>query len=122
MKLEEVEAFPLTWPAGRPRTKHRKRAVFHRRVTETVMICSCGWTGTDRECRWATPESLGLTMYKGYIKDPDGRDGGPYLAVCPSCISHDNIFLERLSVGDERRYFELCGVPWAEPADRKEVV
>lgn len=30
-----IEAYPLSWPPGRPRTKNRTRAIFHRRENET---------------------------------------------------------------------------------------
>ncbi len=33
---ENIRAFPLSWPIGRPRTKYRENAPFHAKSTETV--------------------------------------------------------------------------------------
>ena len=76
--------------------------------------CGCGWAGHERECRWVAGH-----VGRALVKDPDGRDGGPFAAFCPACGRADRMSMPRVSVPTERAYLELCGVGWVEPEERR---
>lgn len=81
------------------------------------VICACGWAGNDQACKWVTGH-----VGKAWVKDPDGRDGGPFAMFCPACDRADQISHEKISVPDEEKYFRICGVPWIPPERRQEII
>ena len=81
---------------------------------KSAMSCTCGWQGPDGRCEWRAG-----FVGKAIIRDPDGRDGGPFAAICPACGQASGLSMLKVSVRTEREYFQICGVPWAEPEDRR---
>ena len=83
-------------------------------LDKSAMSCTCGWSGADAACEWRRG-----VMGSAIVKDPDGRDGGPFGAVCPACGTSSGLTMRRVAVPTELEYLALCGVPWAEPEDRR---
>ncbi len=81
---------------------------------KTRHLCRCGWSGPEGECRWV-PWAKG----KAIVKDPDGRDGGPFGALCPQCGQADGLLMPKVNVPTERAYFALARVPFMAPEQRE---
>ncbi|MDB5294955.1 MAG: hypothetical protein JWO31_938 [Phycisphaerales bacterium] len=76
-----------------------------------MIACRCGgWSGSWDDLRRLPVGTLGSGA-----KWTTGR-GEP--VVCPVCGWGGRLEMGRMSVPDERRYFELAGEPWREPKER----
>jgi DNA polymerase/3'-5' exonuclease PolX len=85
------------------------------------MACSyCGWRGAFAGLMFYEAADV-VRMGLPVGQKPKWLNGDDHAGVCPSCGRETTLSMARVSVPDERQYFELCGVKWAEPADRQEV-
>lgn len=96
------------------------------------MTCAgCGWKGAfagERGLLFVAPEDWVATLAtagvdeRGQFAKPKFVNGRDRAGVCPQCRRPDGLSMRRVSVPDERAYFELCRVAWCEPWQRREVV
>jgi hypothetical protein len=75
------------------------------------MCPACGWN--DR-----VPVETPGKLLRGFVRDPEGRDGEPTTATCPRCGPAQYVEPAMVSAPDEEAYFRLCGVAYAPPERR----
>lgn len=78
---------------------------------KNAIRCACGWAGAWDQL-WFPEQS------------PEGSkskwtNGNDRPALCPSCKSGNELTMERVSVPEERDYFQLCGMAYVEPEKRQ---
>lgn len=87
------------------------------------MACAgagCGWTGRFVDLTFLTPEQW-VRERPGNGKTPKWLNGKDLAGICPGCGHDEHLAMRRVSVPDEKTYFALCGVRWAEPWERRDV-
>lgn len=85
-------------------------------VNKSDCFCPCGWAGAEPEWR---PIAEALAEWRGVRWRRAPGEDAERAARCPKCGDPMGLEMRRVPAPDERTYFALAGVPWAEPEDRR---